>query len=249
MVSLRGVDGLFLAVYIAKHQLKPRDLNLSERSFIRNFDIIHQIKQSYRSFQTSGMSIEDFFNTQVVSFEASHENRSFLTNTVEVIRSPSMVFKINKGRNRSNYTIGVPFDKIKLNTPIKMSLNHIFAIHGITDDFDSDHLEGMFELEDRHHINIHLYLLNDNMRGYRNSRIPGTRAIYHKDIYIGMRDNQFYWIKKNLTTKRYYCAKPGMLGKCCYWSTNPDNTRRHEVECSDQTKIRADQVKSWILLN
>ena len=243
MVSLRGVDSLFLHVYIAKHQLKPRDLNLSERSFIRNLDIIQQIKQSYRSFQTSEMSIEDFFNTQIVTFEASHENRSYSTNTLEVTRSPSIVFKINKSRSQHTFTIGVPFDKIKLNTPIKMSLNHIFAIHGITDDFDTDNLEGMFELEDRHRINIHLYHLNDDMRGYRNSRIPGTRAIHHKDIYIGMRDNEYYWIKKNLTTKRYYCAKPGMLGKCCYWSINPDNTRRHEVVCTDQTKIRAEQVR------
>ena len=243
MVSLRGIESLFLHAYIAKNKLKPCDLNLSERGFIRNFNLIPKIHQSYRQFKSSRQSVGDFFESQVIHFQSSRAGQSYSTNTVEVARDPLVLFALKKSANQILYQTGVPFEKIKLTSPIKMSLPHIFAIHGITDDFDSDNLEAMFELEDKHRINIHLYHLNDEMKGYRNSRIPGTRAIYHKDIYIGMRDNEFYWIKKNLTTKRYYCAKPDMIGKCCYWSTIKKNTERHEINCTDQTKIRADQVK------
>ena len=243
MVSLRGVESLFLHAYIAKNKLKPCDLNLSERGCIRNFSLIPKIHESYRQFLSSRQSVGDFFESQIVHFQASNNNNPFSTETVEVIQDPLILFSRRKGSSQVIYQTGISFDKVRLTTPIKMSLPHIFAIHGITDVFDTNNLEAMFELEDKHRINIHLYHLNDEMKGYRNSRIPGTRAIYHKDIYIGMRDNEFYWIKKNLTTKRYYCAKPDMIGKCCYWSTIKKNTERHEINCTDQTKIRADQVK------
>ena len=241
MVSLRGVDSLFLHAYIAKHKLKPRDLNLSERSYIRNMDQIRLIQQSYRQFKSSQKTVEDYFSTQIMHFEASRANRPYTTDVTEVTRSPTIIFSIKNGQNRIEYRIGVPFDEIKLTSPIKMSLVNIFAIYGITDQFNTEDLEGMFELEDRHRINIHLYLLDENMRGYRNSRVPGTRAIYHTDIYIGMRDNQFYWIQKNLTSRLYYCSK--LPGKCCYGTNNPSHLTRHESTCTDQTKITANQVK------
>ena len=240
MVCLRGIDNLFLHAYIAKHKLKPRDLNLSQRSYIRNIDQIRLIQQSYRQFIASEKNVEDFFDTQIIKFESSHENRPFTTNTIEVTRSPILLFEMNKNRNRSYYQIGVPMDKIKLTTPIKMSLVNIFEIYGIIDEFNTEDLEGMFVLEDRHRINIHLYLLDENMKGYRNSRVPGTRAIYNTDIYIGMRDDQFYWIQKNLTSRLYYCSR--LPGKCCYGTNDLSNLTRHESTCTDQTRITASQV-------
>ena len=247
MVFLRGIDSLFLHAYIAKHKLKPCDLNLTDRGHIKNMGQIKSIKQSFRQYQQSSRAItkegvQDFFDGEIIYFEASRIDRPFCTTTVEVSRPPIVIFATKKSQERlKTYQIGIPFEKIKLTSPIKMSLVDIFAIHGITDDFDTEVLEGMFELEDRHRINIHLYLLDENMKGYRNSRVPGTRAIYHTDIYIGMRNNQFYWIKKNLTSRIYYCSK--LPGKCCYGTNDLSHLTRHESTCTDQTKITANQVK------
>ena len=98
----------------------------------------------------------------------------------------------------------------------------------------------MYVLEDLHGVNIHLYELDENGKGYKTSRTPGSRAMYNKNIYIGKRDGNYYWITKNLTKKRYYCTK--LPTKCVYYTEDLGNWIRHEATCTDETKITATQV-------
>ena len=239
MVQLRGIDGLFLHVYLSVYKYKPRDLGLSARECIRNSEAIRVIKEAYRNYQNSGQNIEDFFNIQVVNFEASGRDRSYIATCESVTRSPIIVCSVVK-KEIINYKFGLPLSDLKIKKPIKMSLKHIFSIYGILTAFDDTNVQGMFRLEDMHSINIHLYELDDEDRGYMHSGLPGTRECYNRDVYIGKRGENYYWIGKNLVKKRWICSK--LPRKCTYFTYVYANLVRHEATCTDQTKITATQV-------
>ena len=239
MVQLRGIDGLFLHVYLSVFNYKPRDLGLSARECIRNSEAIRVIKEAYRNYQNSGQNIEDFFNIQVVNFEASGRDRAYIANCQTVTRSPIIICSVVKKEIR-NYKFGLPLSDLKINRPIKMSLKHIFSIYGILTAFDDSNVQGMFRLEDLHSINIHLYELDDQDRGYMHSGLPGTRECYSRDVYIGKRGADYFWITKNLAKKRFRCTK--LPGKCIYFTYDESNLNRHMATCTDQTTITASQV-------
>ena len=239
MVQLRGIDGLFLHVYLSVYRYKPRDLALSARECIRNSEVVRVIKTAYRNYQNSGQNIEDFFGIQIVNFEAIGYDRSFIATTDAVTRKPIIICSVRQ-RGAQNYKFGIPLTELRINSPIKMSLRHIFAIYGIFSEFDDSNVQGMFRLEDMHSINIHLYELNDENRGYLHSGLPGTRECYNRDIFIGKRGENYYWIGKNLVKKRYVCTK--LPGKCAYYTYKHETLKEHEITCTDQTKITATQV-------
>ena len=145
-----------------------------------------------------------------------------------------------KLKEQIKYTYGLPLSDLKINKPIKMSLKHIFSIYGILTAFDDSNVQGMFRLEDMHSINIHLYELDDEDKGYFHSGLPGTRSSYNRDVYIGKRGDSYYWISKNLVKRQFKCTK--LPGKCIYHTYKYDNWVRHEATCTDQTKITATQV-------
>ena len=239
MVQLRGIDGLFLHVYLSVYKYKPRDLALSARECIRNSEVIRTIKEAYRNYRNSGQNVEDYFDIQILNFEAPNYNRSYIANFDTVTRSPVIVCSVKKGM-KTSYKYGIPLSELKINRPIKMSLRHIFALYGIMTQFDDSNVQGMFRLEDMHSLNIHLYELNDEDRGYLHSGLPGTRECYSQDVFIGKRGENYYWIGKNLVKKRYICTK--LPGKCAYYTYKHETLIDHEKTCTDQTKITATQV-------
>ena len=246
MVQLRGIDGLFLHVYLSVYNYKPRDLSLSVRGCIRNSEVVRIIKDAYRNYQDSGQNIEDFFNIQIVHFEANKCGRPYIATCDMVSRKPTILCSyIDKGKTIYNH--GVPVSELKINKPIKMSLKHIFAIYGILTAFDDSNVQGMFRLEDIHSINIHLYELDDEDRAYMHSGLPGTRECYNRDVYIGKRGQDYFWITKNLAKKRFRCTK--LPGKCIYFTYDESNLNRHMATCTDQTTITATQVPTNLWLS
>ena len=245
MVQLRGIDGLFLHVYLSIYNYKPRDLGLSARECIRNSEAIRVIKEAYRNYQNSGQNVEDFFNIQIIKFQAPRYDRSYIATCDNVTRHPIVVCCVNEKR-KFKYTYGVPLSELKINKPIKMSLKHIFSIYGILTAFDDSNVQGMFRLEDMHSINIHLYELDDEDRGYMHSGLPGTRDCYNRDVYIGKRGEDYFWITKNLVKKRWRCTR--LPGKCIYYTYDQSDLNRHMATCTDQTKITASQVKNHLKL-
>ena len=239
MVQLRGIDGLFLHVFLSIYKYKPRDLGLSARECIRNSEAIIVIKEAYRNYQNSGQNLEDYYNIQIIKFEAPRKDRSYIASCDNVTRQPVVICCISK-KEAIHYRFGIPLTDLRINTPIKMSLKHIFSIYGILTAFDDTNVQGMFRLEDIHSINIHLYELDDENRGYMHSGLPGTRECYNQDVYIGKRGDNYYWIGKNLVKKRWICTK--LPRKCTYYSYKYDHWARHEATCTDQTKITATQV-------
>ena len=164
MARLRGIDGLFLHCYLSVYRVKPRDLDLSQRGMIRNTETTRVIKESFRNYTNSGQNIEDYFDGQILHFQAPRLNRAYIANSDNVTRSPIIISSVKKGAGVC-YSYGIPLSDLKINKPIKMSLKHIFAIYGITTAFDTSTNQGMFILEDMHSVNIHLYELNENDRG------------------------------------------------------------------------------------
>ena len=243
MVQLRGIDGLFLHVYLAVYNYKPRDLALSVRGCIRNSDVVRIIKEAYRNYQQSGLDIEDFFDIQIVKFEANKYGRPYLATSESITRKPTVICSY-QDKGKEIYSHGVPLSELKINKPIKMSLKHIFSIYGILTAFDDSNVQGMFRLEDIHSINIHLYELDDEDRGYMHSGLPGTRECYNRDVYIGKRGQDYFWIGKNLVKKRWICSK--LPRKCTYVTYVYANLVRHEATCTDQTIITATQVQFTI---
>ena len=239
MVQLRGIDGLFLHVYLAVYNYKPRDLALSVRGCIRNSDVVRIIKEAYRNYQQSGLDIEDFFDIQIVKFEANKCGRPYLATSESITRKPTVICSY-QDKGKKVYSHGVPLSELKINKPIKMSLKHIFSIFGILTAFDDSNVQGMFRLEDMHSINIHLYELDDEDKGYLHSGLPGTRECYNRNVYIGKRGQDYFWITKNLAKKRFRCTK--LPGKCIYFTYDESNLNRHMATCTDQTTITATQV-------
>ena len=246
MVQLRGIDGLFLHVYLSVYKIKPRDLGLSTRGCIRNSEVVRVIKEAYRIYQSSGQNIEDHFNIQIVNFESTKFGRPYIANCEIVTRPPTIISYVNR-QSKLTYTYGVPLSELKINKPIKMSLKHIFSIFGILTAFDDSNVQGMFRLEDMHSINIHLYELDENDKGYLHSGLPGTRECYNRNVYIGKRGQDYFWITKNLVKKRWRCTK--LPGKCLYYTYNHSNFIKHIATCTDQTTITATQVKSNFLIS
>ena len=82
MVQLRGIDGLFLHVYLSVYNFKPRDLSLSARGCIRNSEVVRVIKEAYRNYQTSGQDIENYFDNQIVYFEANKYGRPYISTCI-----------------------------------------------------------------------------------------------------------------------------------------------------------------------
>ena len=246
MGQLRGIDGLFLHVYLSVYKYKPRDLALSARQCIRNSEVVKVIKEAYRNYQNSGQNIEDFFGIQVLNFEANKYGRPYIAKNHIISRKPIVICSY-KDKGTSVYTYGVPVSELRINQPIRMSLRHIFAIYGILTQFDDSTVQGMFRLEDMHSINIHLYELDDNDRGYLHSGLPGTRECYDRDVYIGKRGENYYWIGKNLINRRYVCTK--LPGKCTYQTYHPGDMAKHEKDCTDQTTITATQVNELYLVS
>ena len=138
MVRLRDVDGLFLHVYLSVYRLLPRDLQLSQRGVIRNSDTARVIREAYRTYTESGQNLEDYFDIQIINFQASHHNRPYTTSCGDVTRPPVIVYSVrNEARSTVHYNHGKsPYD-LKLNQPIKMSLKHIFTVFGILTTFRS----------------------------------------------------------------------------------------------------------------
>ena len=196
MVQLRGIDGLFLHVYLAVYRYKPRDLALSVRGCIRNTDVVRVIKEAYRNYQSSGQDIEDHFGIQIVNFEASRNDRPYISTIDTISRQPAIICSY-KDKGKLIYSHGISLSELKVSKPIKMSLKHLFSIYGILTQFDDTNVQGMFRLEDIHSINIHLYELDDEDRGYLHSGLPGTRECYNRDVYIGKRGQDYFWITKN----------------------------------------------------
>ena len=243
MVQLRPVDPRFLHCYLIKHGLKPRDLDLSQRQCIRNTEIAKRIKNSYTDFKKSNLDLEQFFDCQIVEFMSNRQNQDFWTNCEEITHNPIFLCFFNN--NPPRYKFGIGLERMNLTRPIKMSLSRLLAIYKIDEVFRSHDFDEIALFENRFNVNLHFYHLDDSGQGKKANDLPPPNDSGRYDIYIGLRDGDYYWTSKSLCMSTYYCSQNP--GQCTYQTDQHCNLTRHMSSCQTGTSVTAKQVISKII--
>ena len=242
MVRLKSVDPRFLHCYLIKHKLRPRDLDLSPRHCIRNKEVSKRILETYRSFKNTSLSIEDFFDCQIVEFISSRIDQGFWSNCDEITREPFLLCYVKNGSGvgKDRYHHGVSREEMKLSKPIKITLEHLFSLYQINDVFESLDPDQIAMFEERFNVNLHFYHLDDHGLGKRSNDLPAPNDRGQSDIYIGLRNGDYFWTSKRLCESIYYCSKHP--GKCTFMSDRTDHLTTHMATCRIDTTITAKQV-------
>ena len=143
MVQLRPVDPRFLHCYLIKHDLKLEDLDLGNRSVIRNRHVVARIKESYSVYQTSNLSLDDFFDCQIVDFVSARMGQDYWTRSEEISRKPLLLCSIHHTPPR--YSFGIKLENMQLKKPIRISLQNLFSIYDIDEIFQSFDFDEKFQ--------------------------------------------------------------------------------------------------------
>ena len=247
MVHLRGVEQTFLHVWLSIHKIKEEDLHLrggqgtGRAQFIQNDSLIQRIKSDFDEFKTREVDLESYFDRDIILFKQTKSNYPFITSTRSVERRPVFTYK-TKGK----FCLAKPIDQLKARWPIRMPLQHIFSIHDIHHDFVDFSIDECLDLETPHNVECKFYRV-ENGKAFWSPELPGFRNGDGRVINIGVQEGHYYWLaSSNLIQERYYCRK---TSKCQFWSL--DKTRRdiHEVPCSEESTVRAKQVKQYDMVH
>ena len=242
MVKLNGIDPKFLHCFLYKSRVRPIDLDLSTRGCIRNPNVIERIRRAHRSFLVSGKTLENFFDSQIVEFKSYRINQPYTTECEVITRPPIVLCCLHKGRIRGmEYQYGITTTELKIVNPIQVSLAYLFAMYGIFDTPESLDPNHLASFEEKYGLNIHLHELRDDGRGHKSGSLPPPNDGGHTNIYIGLKDGLFYWLGKQLCSRKYFCTR--LPGKCSYQTPHHNQFAAHMAVCTDKTIVKADQVK------
>ena len=260
MILLKSeIDCLFLHAWIKYHkltidqlQLKPTNkTNQVQKYEITSEVVLGQLDGDYKSFLQSKQTVEDFLNIDIITFKCNSRNKFFTTKTKCLDRRIIILFK----KRMSNLYIldDIPLSELNSAHPIEMSLRSILSIYNIFDTVNILPLDelNIYDFEDKHGVCIDIYKRNGNM-SQKYWDIPGNRDPPWTPKYrIRMAvDNleipllpKYFWIPcDSLITKELFCTK--LPGICAYSTTTLQNLKKHEMTCSDETKIESKQVSS-----
>ena len=246
------VDQLFLHSWLKVHKFEVEQLDL--RSKKKRSDVVHeigcpiiesQLKSDYEDFRKSSLSVENYFDVDILFCKQNGQNNFCAINREPLNRNVIILFRTKK--NKFDFANHPIVTKV----PIEMSLKSILSIYGISETVEILPLQKMNvrDLEDKYQICLDLYRKVGNM-GQLHYDFPGFReptwtpkhrikiAIDHMEIpYLP----KFYWIPSDqLITTEHFCTK--MPGKCGYSTFQLSHLERHENTCSDETKIVSKRV-------
>ena len=203
---------------------------------LRDLELINRIKDDFRKFKKSKKSLNEFFERQIIFCRKTKD--SFKISEKEIVNSPLFVWLPSKNSpdlESVNYRIS--HSEISAEKPIQMSLEKIFALYGIHENFVC-----ISELEDKHQIAIDLFK-TDGSDHWRSNDLPGFKCGDVKyRIKIGKNENnETFWIPpKSATIRNYRCRK--FPGKCRYENARWDHIVRHEKTCIDETELVTQKV-------
>ena len=234
IVEIPNVCQKFVTVYLTCHAKKFR--------FIRfNADVYHladlsdaaQICREFARFQTSGLTLDQFFDREIVvcRYDSRHVNSmTFKTQQKIVSRTPIFI-----GKAKAFHLIGL--DQVVAKYPIQMTeqqLAKLFHLHG---SFNS--LPELY----RYHPVSFKYVEVKSGKCYQTDDLPGVRRGNHFTITVGKSKNgKTFWVPASFTiSKLYRCTK--FPGKCLYTSLHAATTLRHMETCESESKIEAHQIE------
>ena len=103
------------------------------------------IKSDYKAFCDSKLTLENYFDVEIVLCKMSHHNSSFTTSVTSVHRRPIFV-GYRERRNNINYYI-ISLSDVKC-VPIKISVRDLFLIYGI------EHNSDPLDVYNKHRVNL-----------------------------------------------------------------------------------------------
>ena len=236
-IRVNGIDDKFTAVWYTVQGRKCRLLNRTKRCV--KFADVHVemlVLESYNQFVLSGLSMDDYFDREIIECYISTHTQKFVTTVKKVTRAPVFVGKRTSPRE---YFYFIPLGDLFTKCPIEMTEQQIMQLWNIYDTFD--HLTALYE---RHSINFKYVEVRGN-RCHQSDDLPGTRKGNHKTIGIGKSKDRAktYWVAESVfIVERHFCTK--YPGKCFYWTECPRNLQRHVDSCFDEPQILSNQV--WV---
>ena len=240
LFRVNQIDELFSVVWFS---LNPVSVQSNGRVFTTANQVDHQrISRDYARYLTSGKTLEDFFDRQIIVCNYSNARAPvqdlWTTSLKRVYNTPVFIGK--QRQTRVSYHV-IRLEDVSSKYPIQMSTKQLALLHGIETDF-----EDLLDLYDHHEIAFKFVDIKDGKCFVSNS-LPGMRTGNFPEIVVGVKNDQTFWVPSTFTIQeRFYCSK--FPSKCTYFSTDQRNTNRHEETCTDTTEVKSSQVDFNFLL-
>ena len=186
IVKYGKVPTEFVTVWVKHFRVPVGDLHLQSKSgqnreyfMIRNQEFGQRIKSDYEEFKCSGKTMNEYFGRTILKATTYYSYNTTEVFKLKNITSATKPLLLHQCKN-SFYLENNP-KIVSSNKPIQMSLEDIFLLYDIDDEFS---LENIDEFEEDNQVQIHFHrlkLLNPHNRGeqvvtYRCPTVPGTSS-------------------------------------------------------------------------
>ena len=230
-ITTKNVNSEFVFCFIAVNKINYTDLQLTKSKnwiVIKNEKILKSIKETYKTFVSSKMNLEEFFRCQLVYVNVTR-NGVFHIECSEIRSFP--VFMVSDRKNRVQH--GVEISQLNSDKPIKMPIDLIFAVYGrrCPENFSPRNVP-----ED-----VEIYTVVDSQAV--NTPDSSGRSKCKEVILCGYDGACYYWLpNRSLVQKQFKCTK--YPGKCLYKTNQSCHFNRHLETCTDETTVKSKQVCS-----
>ena len=195
---------------------------------IQNTSITDKIKLDYSRFQTSGQSLDDFFDRQIIICRGYNSKKLFKITVDQIERMPIFIYQT---ANNFTYLFGLNMNNLTSTNAIPCDLKIIMSLYGLSK-WPKDLSD--FEPECGRTVAVYKVLKG---KAYYDIETVSELA----DIPIGFFKKQYYFIPNaKLIKGRYFCQK--YPDQCLFNSCKLMNRDRHEKTCSNDSIITAKQV-------
>ena len=228
-ITTKNVNSEFVFCFIAVNQINYPDLQLTKINnwiVIKNEKMLNLIKETYKTFLSSGMNLEEFFGCQLIYVNVTR-NGIFHIECSEIQFRP--IFMVLDRKNRVQH--GVELNQLNSDKAIKMPIDLIFALYGerYPENFSPRNFPE----------NVEIYIVADGQAV--NTPDCSGRSKCDNVILIGFDGEYYYWLpNRSLIQKQFKCTK--YPGKCMYKTNQSCHYNRHLETCTDETTVKSKQV-------
>ena len=236
------VEQNFLAVFIKVTRKKRRFIR-GQSGFVLADDVDkREVERAFARFQINQTSIEDYFSIDLVRCKQASNacivksgTSMFLTNVKKATRRPIFVGLARSSRSsqKSQLFKLISLSQIKSASPIEMSSSILAQLYGLPSQFKE-----LTDLYSSVPVNFNFYKL-DGKEAIQSNELPGSRIGNFRQIKVGIRNKSIHWLPSSYpVVSKIYCQKP----KCSMWFKDSANLKRHQLTCTDKSKVVAKQV-------
>ena len=230
VLSHDGIDTVFLHTWLnyrglSLDKLAPCLIKRNRKFQISDNRLLESIFGDYIRFKKSKISIDDFFDRQIIIARGNKKN--FKLTVDRIVRQPIFIFQ-NKHKN---FVFGVNLKELSSTKVIPCPLEVLFDIYGLQ---ERPKNLSLFQPKCGRTFSV-LKVLKDK------AFVDIDSAYAAPDIPIGHNQKTFYFIPtEKLIQKRFFCRK--FPDQCHYVSKRDEDRKKHESICTNETIIKSKQV-------